>query len=179
MYGHPVLVIRDGLERVHLHLTKGARRDPRGPLIPLITSGRRRCHRLIYESPKSGCGFSPTTSCEAIVDFYYECRPANLSGIELATVGIAPGIRGRSRNDFPLSSECPGILEKNCPTAVFLSTSEREAYRQNRNVVGGMEGCSGYFESAADGASEAMPQAKLAEHEARGKVYQRVTAVLT
>src|ERR1035438_9613840 len=42
-----------------------------------------------------------------------------------------------------------------------------------------MEGCSGYFESAADGASEAMPQAKLAEHEARGKVYQHVTAVLT
>ena len=42
-----------------------------------------------------------------------------------------------------------------------------------------MERCRSDLESAADGASETIPDVKLAEHEAWGEVYQRVTAVLT
>jgi hypothetical protein len=72
-------------ERVHLYLTKSAK-GPERASHSAITSGRRRYNRLIYESLKSGCGFSPTTPYGAIVDFYYEYRTATLSGIEWATV---------------------------------------------------------------------------------------------
>ena len=39
-----------------------------------------------------------------------------LSGISLVTVAIAPGIRYRSTNDFPLSDDCPTAVVRSRPS---------------------------------------------------------------
>src|ERR1700733_14224280 len=116
--GHHALVIHvycyaRPTGRLHLCLTKSAK-GPERASHSAITGGRRRYNRLIYESPKSGCGFSPTTPCEAIVDFYYEYRTATLpessgprfSGGLLCRTDGRPGVLTLACDDCTISLGC-------------------------------------------------------------------------
>jgi hypothetical protein len=76
---------------IHLYLTRSAKGAERASH-RAITSGRRRYNRLIFESPESGCGFSPTTPCEAIVDFYYYVSRGNAKDGH-ASVGRKDSVR--------------------------------------------------------------------------------------